>query len=78
MCLALKWFHERHILLRDVKLDNILLGIDGHIKIVGFGFCKESMLHGTKTGTFCGTAEFMAPEVSDSTSIRNVYSAHID
>ena len=65
MCLALKWFHEQHILYRDVKLDNVLLCKDGHIKITDFGLCKESVLHGTETRTFCGTPEFMPPEVSD-------------
>ena len=46
-------------------MKNILLGEDGHIKVADFGLCKESMTHDTKTRTFCGTAEFMAPEVRD-------------
>ena len=50
-------------------MDNILLGKDGHIKIADFGLCKESVSHDTKTRTFCGTAAFMAPEVSDPTVI---------
>ena len=73
MCLVLKWFHEQHILYRNVKLDNVLIGKDGHIKIADFGLCKESMSHGSRTRTFCGTSEFMAPEVSDATTAaRNV------
>ena len=48
-----------------MKLENILLGEDGHIKVADFGLCKESMSHDTKTRTFCGTAAFMAPEVGD-------------
>ncbi|ODQ52114.1 hypothetical protein SAICODRAFT_58541 [Saitoella complicata NRRL Y-17804] len=61
--LALKYFHENGIIYRDLKLDNILLGLDGHIKIADYGLCKEDMWHGKTTSTFCGTPEFMAPEI---------------
>lgn len=65
VCLALKYFHENGVIYRDLKLDNILLTLDGHIKIADYGLCKEEMWYGSSTSTFCGTPEFMAPEVCD-------------
>ncbi|KAL8924587.1 MAG: hypothetical protein Q9172_002621 [Xanthocarpia lactea] len=63
VCLALKYFHENGVIYRDLKLDNILLALDGHIKIADYGLCKEDMWYGSTTSTFCGTPEFMAPEI---------------
>ena len=64
VCLALKYFHENGVIYRDLKLDNIMLTLDGHIKVADYGLCKEEMWYGSSTSTFCGTPEFMAPEVS--------------
>ncbi|KAI0304392.1 hypothetical protein B0F90DRAFT_1249140 [Multifurca ochricompacta] len=61
--LALEYFHANGIIYRDLKLDNILLTLDGHVKVADYGLCKEEMWHGSTTGTFCGTPEFMAPEI---------------
>ncbi|KAJ1911696.1 Serine/threonine kinase [Tieghemiomyces parasiticus] len=61
--LALEYFHRNNIVYRDLKLDNILLAADGHVKVVDYGLCKERMGFGSTTNTFCGTPEFMAPEI---------------
>ncbi|CAK9787244.1 hypothetical protein CC85DRAFT_73077 [Cutaneotrichosporon oleaginosum] len=61
--LALQYFHSKGIIYRDLKLDNILLTLDGHVKVADYGLCKEDMWHGRTTTTFCGTPEFMAPEI---------------
>ncbi|KZP01332.1 hypothetical protein CALVIDRAFT_532947 [Calocera viscosa TUFC12733] len=61
--LALEYFHANGIIYRDLKLDNILLTLDGHVKVADYGLCKEEMWYGETTSTFCGTPEFMAPEI---------------
>ncbi|KAK6205504.1 elongation factor 2 [Scheffersomyces amazonensis] len=61
--LGLEYFHQNGIVYRDLKLENILLTSQGHIKIGDYGLCKENMWYGNTTGSFCGTPEFMAPEI---------------
>lgn len=61
--LALEYLHSHGIVYRDLKPENILIGEDGHIKIADFNLSKQGLREGVKTYTFCGTPEYLAPEI---------------
>lgn len=60
---SLEHLHEQGIIYRDLKPENILLDSKGHVKLTDFGLCKETLDAEEKTHTFCGTIEYMAPEI---------------
>ncbi|KAK6640980.1 Serine/threonine-protein kinase Sgk3 [Polyplax serrata] len=63
MACALGYLHSKGIIYRDLKPENILLDAQGHIVLTDFGLSKEGLLGTDTTKTFCGTPEYLAPEI---------------
>ena len=64
--MSLEYLHSKGLIYRDLKPENILVGKNGFIKMADFGFVKK-LKPWERTYTFCGTPEYMAPEIINST-----------
>ncbi|KAI0889405.1 kinase-like domain-containing protein [Annulohypoxylon maeteangense] len=63
LILAIQHLHNNDIVYRDLKPENILLDANGHIALCDFGLSKANLTQNDTTNTFCGTTEYLAPEV---------------
>jgi serine/threonine protein kinase len=63
IALAIEHLHKNNIIYRDLKPENIVLDEAGHIALTDFGLAKVALNHQTPTYTFCGTPEYLAPEI---------------
>lgn len=60
---AIGCLHQKGIIYRDLKPENVLLDADGHIRITDFGLSKQNIGMNDLTKSFCGTPEYLAPEI---------------
>eukprot|EP00047_Mylnosiga_fluctuans_P004115 m.232773 g.232773 ORF g.232773 m.232773 type:complete len:654 (-) comp12410_c0_seq1:111-2072(-) len=72
--LGLEFLHANGVIHRDIKLDNLMLDADGHVKVGDFGLCRTGVGLGQRSDSYCGTPTTMAPEVYN----RTAYSFEVD
>jgi len=63
--LPIEYLHSLSIIYRDLKPENLLLDVEGHVKVTDFGLSKEGIQDNISAKTMCGTPEYLAPEILD-------------
>ncbi len=64
LVLAVEFLHDSGVIYRDLKPENVMLDAEGHVKLIDFGLARDDVRGEEPANmTFCGTKEYMAPEV---------------